>query len=386
MGLKAVSSSGVTGFLQGNVEGVSFSLKNDMPILRQSLYDQISQRTSPKWLYWGESHIADQGGGTAPPAAGLTNAWPFGLMQQTARLLAGNFGAMNMNSIVGEQNCTTNSVAYPTYDPRAVFTGGVGGDGSALAFGGRFILMTGSSQSITLTFPNAYDRVTMMQAIAPVASTSLVVTNANGTLGTLNQNGSVALSTVTYNTTLGSSPLVITNTDASNAGRVTLVWAWNSTLNQIQCFQAGYQGGVAANVFSNAQPYSPVQMVTALAPKMTFFEEYINDIIIPTNVNTFGTSFDLGLSTAKISGDALVYAGFPCNDANWTANITAYMAQMQAKCDARNINLIDLRPWFGYTWAAANAAGYTSDAYHPSPLAYSIWSRINNAIIRSVLK
>jgi len=277
-----------------------------------------------------------------------------------------------------DNNVTNQGSTLPAYDPRVSFSGSATAAPGA-GFPGRLLQMTAAG-TITLAPGTAYDTIELYTP-TNAGLGSATVNNGGATLGTINSNGTLALTKTTYSVTLGSAP-------------INIVWAAGGTFYNsiIRPYVAANKKVVlhnlsgctykASDLTDTTRPWYGLGMLGLLAPKLTVLNMTINDATAQTPIATYKANMQGIIDVAKITGDVLIVVGNPANITRATVAVQQIYATAAKELAALNncvvLDLIDR--WVSYDFV--QPLGYYGDTdVHPSRIGSG---DIANAITRLI--
>lgn len=332
-------------------------------------------------LFYGDSTTGGFGAGKTVGLNYNDDAYRSNAASQAAILLNSRIQRATRDSIFGTSNAVTggSGVTYPQFDPRVTFgSGWAGGDGATLFGGGFFQATTTTAGTLDFQPEFAFDRFTVFYPKATSGTTNLVVQVDGSAAGyaAISNNGASGVGSTSYTITgaLAVHKISFTSPNAAVNAWVTGIICWSAANPGIVVCVAGAAGGRASEL-ATAGGFSTLPMLSLLAPDLTIVNCTINDQSSQPAAATVVTNLSSIMDTALVSGDVIMLVNSPNTNAGFSNGyLTTVTPLLKAACDARSVNMIDLRDHLGYTWALANAAGYMdpTTGVHPNAVGESV--------------
>lgn len=188
-------------------------------------------------------------------------------------------------------------------------------DNTFLTMGGGTWYATTNTNALVFT-PDMYvTGATVLYVIQPGGGSFTFDNNGVGTQ-TINTSGTAALGTFTYSGGQGAN--TVYNIRWSSGGRVDIVGviATNSSGSMVTLINAGVGGSVSAAAVNNTNPWSYLNVLTALAPGLTIFDYAANDATLAVPTSTYQTNLQTLLTAIDAwGGDAIAMTPPPKNPA-----------------------------------------------------------------------
>jgi lysophospholipase L1-like esterase len=324
-------------------------------------------------LFIGDSITAGQGSGSG--TLNGVGAMSNGYATQVTKMVNNRHMTATKGTFIGDQFFNL-VVPYGQYDTR--ITLGSWTETYIASMGGNCFTAAsaaGGPLTFTPTMPNGdpmkFDSFVVYYLSGAGGGTFNVQVDALTPLVLSNVGGSAALvsATQTIAGTLASHTLNFNWLTAS--AYIIGAACWNSADPGIVVYQDGICGSIIAEV-AKTTGFQHSMTIPQVAPDLTIINMTGNDTIAGTSISAYQASLQAVVNTCLATGDVVLVVEQVLNQANY---INGYGDQIAAAnyavAAASNINVIDVRNYFGSTWVAANAAGYMYDNNHPSPLGHA---------------
>jgi len=365
------SSGGVTAISGGGTGATSGSMAvsaeiTDAPMLRKFRADlnSMNNNTGAAQQYFvacnGDSLELGVGGGATGlscPSAYMANA-------------VGKMGIFSTNT--GFFGCGNAGNRRITYDNRIVLGAGWGYNDAIASLGGG--LFTNSTTTNAMSFTPGFlgDKLKVFYRITTGGGLFTVDEDSTGTSTNIDCNGADAIGTFTYN---GSGTTYNIKRVSGGAVEILGMVHYNSASNQIVFVNCGLSGA-SASYMNVAGVWSPVNVLTALAPKLNIVSLGTNDWSFSVGTSAYGANLQTLYTSLSALSDVVFAAPVPANPNDGfgyhvpTAVQLTYVEAMQAVAATNNVLFINqFNRWTDY--AAGNALGYYfADNFHCSATGY----------------
>lgn len=309
----------------------------------------------------------ERGIGTPLATNQAPNSYPF----QAADLLEDLLGIR-----VGKGNFIGSGHPTPAVIDSRISLGGWA-ISSGTSPGGNLLTKT-SSGTFAFTPPRAFDRADIYYPTNPSA----------GFLGTFNANIAGGANTLIA-TQQADATRRVTLTGALAVQAVNILWAsgvglftgidtYENAVKQISMWGLGWSGAASNNYVSgagggqNAFNWGPQKGIVQMAPKLTLFDPFTNDMTAFTALATAKANAQQFITAVLAVSDVILAIPPPVAISQATQSeqdqYTAMILELAAEND--NLPVIDFRTPWG-TYVDGNADGKYSDTVHPSAAGYT---------------
>ena len=298
---------------------------------------------------------------------------------QMSRLIASTGLKAHRDSCFGNGNISPYTVSL--IDTRANEGTGWLGNGVASTgfFGGTLFGNAAAITTGTLDFTpeNPVDRFTIIYAGGGTGNV-LPTVDGGGSYTAITDAGASTLKSATY-VIPGQPAIHKISFQTTNAVQTYIngFYAWSSQNPGILCTNGGANVATASSIASTTGGFGTVNGLTAFAPDLTIINCTINDQQLGTTLSSYITNMITHITAAQLSGDVVLVINSPqavANFPNGTNNLGDQMTAWAVGYGAANsINVVDLRPFLGYTYGATNKNGLSNnDNLHLNALGYNV--------------
>lgn len=261
-------------------------------------------------------------------------------------------------------NTGPDGTAGNSYDPR--MTVGAGWSASVDTLGGKFWVNTTTTNAISFTPTQSYDRIVIR--FSNFGGVFTVNKDGGSTLYTSTTNGTETIKTVTVNCTAGTGTINIAR--SSGVCVVLSVDAYLSTAPKISVINAGLSSTKASDVAVATAPWGPMAVLPQIGAHLVVICLGINDVGALSPVLTFTANLQTIVTTAKNAGASVVIcSNIPFDKPSVSTLYPGYRAAMQSIALASNCLFIDA--YQRYTdYATATSLGLLADTLHPNNAGY----------------
>ena len=339
-----------------------------------------------KLLIFGDSTTAGYGatGAVGYLSGGRAKNMPVRLAAEMNR----SYEPANAHAIWGDNAIT--AAVLPTFDSRIVIGSGWSVT-NLTSIGGSSFSASSATASLAFTpsatgcYSASIDTFVVWYAQVPGSGTFNWAIDAGGTTSVPTAGTASVQSVVIPAGSLAGHTLNL-NYVSGSAFYILGIQAYDSTVKQVEVWQAGYSAGTTAQFISTGQPWYMQQVVPTLAPDLTIINLQINDVNTGVSLATYLANIQTIITYCLQSGDVILRSGYPTGisvSANTAlANQQLYRDGLAALAATNGIPFDDL---FGRTnsaeiqQAVPGGAMYVSDLIHPTGNLYaeSAYSMLN---------
>lgn len=357
-------ANGGTGATSGS-QGVSGEV-TDAPILRKfrAAINTMVNNTGAALQYFvacnGDSLELGVGGG----ATGLTCPSAY-LATATSQM-----GIFSTNT--GFFGCGNAGNRRITYDNRIVLGAGWGYNDAIASLGGG--LFTNSTTTNAMSFTPGFvgDKLKVFYRITTGGGLFTIDVDSVGTSSNIDCNGADAIGTFTYT---GTGTTYNIKRVSGGATEILGMVHYNSATNQIVYVNCGLSGGFVSD-WNVAGVWSPVNVLTTLAPKLNIVSFGTNDWSFNVGTSVYGAGLQTLYTSLSALGDVVFVSPVPANPSDPfaynvpTATQLTYVATMKTVANTNSCLFVNqFERWTNY--ASGNALGYYfSDFFHCSASGY----------------
>lgn len=340
-----------------------------------------SNRRYAKLAFYGDSNTGGFGAGITVGLNYNEDAHKSAYPSQAAALVNSRIMKCTRDSVFGTARAATAGVTYTQYDPRVTIGAGwTAADGSTIFSGGFFQATTTTAGTVDFQPAGPFNSFTVYYPqVSSGGTTNLVVQidgSAAGYAAISNSNATARPFSTTYTIPgqLANHKISFTSPNASVNAWVNGITCWDSYNPGIVVHQFGNAGATAA-LLATPGTYLTLETLKYIAPDLTIVNCTINDQGAQTASAPYIADMTTIIDAALISGDVIVLVNTPNTNAGFSNGyMNTITPLLKAVCDARSVNMIDLRDYYGSTWAIANAAGFMdpTTGVHPNAVGSSV--------------
>lgn len=299
---------------------------------------------------------------------------------------AANMAAEGVSIVDGgffsDQNVSINNITGPQYDPRLVFGSGWATSSSSAVCGSAIANST-TTNAVSFTPAVPFDTLDIYYFTTGGGGSASVNVDGGATIGTVNFNAAASISKTTFTCPLGNHTINIAR--VSGGCYLFGVMAYNSAVKGLCMFQLGSCGAKAID-FTNTNfgSYSLPALSALCAPALTVINLTINDWIQGTALAAYTAQLQSIITTAKLTGDAVLVTGAPSSVATTpAATQLSYIGAMQSLAATNNVPLLDFHArWESYE--ALQSLGFYFDQVHPVAAGYNdLASFLSNSLLNA---
>lgn len=259
-----------------------------------------------------------------------------------------------------------------TYDNRIALGAGWGYNDAIASLGGGLFSNSTTTNAMSYTPGYVGDKLKVFYRITTGGGLFTIDVDNIGTSTNIDCNGADAIGSFTYT---GTGTTYHIKRVSGGAVEILGMVHYNSAANQIVFVNCGLSGGFVSDM-NVAGVWSPVNTLTALAPKLNIVSLGTNDWSFNVGTTAYGNGLQTLYNSLSPLGDVVFVSPVPTNPADGfgynvpTAVQLTYIAAMQAVAATNNVLFINqFNRWTDY--AAGNALGYyAGDAFHCSATGY----------------
>jgi hypothetical protein len=326
-----------------------------------------------KVLFMGDSTDAGTGAGAAGVALRSLS-----VPTKVAAMLRAAGVPAQVNSFWGSNQLQLTA----GYDPRLVrgtgwFTSGVGG----YSLGGpSWQCASPNTGTLAFTVADNTDSADIYSLQSASSGTFTVNVDGGSTLATIDENGATALIKTTVTFTRGTSHTL--NIQRSTGGTVYMdaVAMFDSTIPAVEIYNAGWAGGLTADIANTTNAYSSGNAISVVAPDLTFINCLINSWtasggVPQESIAVAMANIQIVITKALVSGSVVLVGPIPSSTSkNTVANQQAYVAALYDLAITNGVAFIDRTRSF-IDFATADARGLMADTVHGNSPGYSLCAR-----------
>jgi lysophospholipase L1-like esterase len=186
--------------------------------------------------------------------------------------------------------------------------------------------------------------------------------------------GSVALASQTFSASQGANTISL-NWVSGGPCYVVAIEAIDPSTGVVHIMNAGWSGSRVTDWNDSSFPWSPLLMIAALTPDVTFIDLGINDWVNSESVATYTTGLQAIISAAKAVGDCVVVTPAPSAITRTTAATQAqYTAAARTLALSNGCVIIDGSARWG-SYEITNPLGLYANTLHPNGTGYAEWAK-----------
>lgn len=330
--------------------------------------DYIAGAVSANVAFVGDS--TTRGIGATVGTDAFLNGWP----QQLPEGAGYTSLSMSVGSIFGFGGVADVSA----YDSRIALGGWT--NSAVQSFGGNMFLATSAA---TLSFTPQYGATVF--EIYYVQSggngTFDVSVNADPPIATVNSAGTGAV--MKHTVTLPYDNYTLNCTWVS--GGPVYIIGFNSFETFFRLFNGGASGLTSAQAAANSNVWGYRNVLSTIAPALTFVSLGINDWVANVDLNTYMSNMQSIISTALETGDVIIITPPPSATSQAPQERQqAFVDSMYALAAQNNCPLLDFYTRIR-TQESGNSLGFYADTLHCSWKGYNDWATMVNAALRSIV-
>jgi hypothetical protein len=349
--------------------------------LRKGLANVRAGLANMNVMVVGDSTQAGDGAGTG------TNGFDGARLLTPSRRLASNLSG---RGIVTAQEVGIFGAAgvgasqYPsTYDPRLSY--GAGWSAVSAGIGGAYYDNSTTTNALAFTPAIAFDTIVYWYLQNTGYATFTIDVDGGAAIETVNAASTGALVKHTVTCALGTHTINWKRTGTGANLRIAGCTVYNSAAKTVDVWNCGVSGATSTSWINAANPWSPLNAITALAADLYIVDLGINDWIGGTSLSTFQTQMQSIITACQASGDVVL-----CNPVPQAIASTVLATQLQYVSVLQTLQQSNDLPWLDFrnlmeTQEISNANGTQYDATHPDNLGYVEKGRLMTAIFDQAL-
>lgn len=322
-------------------------------------------------VFAGDSQTAGQGSTNAGQGQ---SARGFGLPAQVAGLFRNQGLNASSAAVFGDQNIQL--VPLSQFNPEiALGTGWAAASGSTVStLAGWLFVGSTVAGNLAINPGVPWDTAIVWYATNTGLAEFNVGYNSTVVLSNVNSNTSVpGLAHVTMSKPAGADTLFVSPTTAGGAYIVGANFSL-STAPAVSVINAGVAGGIASTLNTAYQPWSYLNVLSALSPALTVVKLGVNDAAAATPLVDFASAVQSVVSTAKATGSVVLMSSAPCEPG--IAGVPALYVQrayanvLKDLAASNSVPYLDTFELLG-SWDLMNYKGLAYDNMHENGAGYN---------------
>lgn len=243
-----------------------------------------------------------------------------------------------------------------------------GSTGTIYTAGGALLTSIATGTPFVYTPGQPVDTFKVIYNGSGTATASATVTATGGTAQNMSGATTTVLSAIASAALVSSANTLTMNyTGTGGSFFNDCVIAYNSTQSNINIINAGFYGSVTSQWNTSVHAYSPIPMITFVAPTVLLIDADINDALGAVPLTTFITNVQALIATEQAAGgDVILISGNPGVSNPTQPQYAAALAQL-ALTD--NLPYVDLQGRF-VSGSLATTLGFMFDGTHPNGPGY----------------